>query len=315
MSQLRPPSRRHNPISSCIAALAGSQAVPALARWVVLLAGTALWFLLSPLANSPAHAEAAVQPRVKAPSGQVPMRSAPSVTAPSVGVLRNGAPVRISCQTTGSVVTGPYGTSRIWDRVGNGYVPDAYVHTGSDSMITKRCQSTAKSTGSKADDTRTTVKSTKSTGSKADETRTASPTTPKNSAFDDPELTPVWEPTPTTVCAPGEEPDDGCFPREQPDILAETERARQEAEQRSQPRRRTWDDLAQDRRSFCDATDLPHLFWSVVGATSKHKWVERVGKGVGAPLVIREVVCYDWSSAAPPEAPEVVLAPGPLAAP
>ncbi|MFC8240149.1 hypothetical protein ACFUVZ_04355 [Streptomyces chartreusis] len=45
-------------------------------------------------------------------------------------------------------VTGPYGTSNIWDNIDNGeyvsdaygeYVSDAYVQTGSDGYVRPRC--------------------------------------------------------------------------------------------------------------------------------------------------------------------------------
>ena len=44
--------------------------------------------------------------------------------------------VTIHCQTTGTTVTGTYGTSNIWDRIGSGrYISDAYVYTGYDGFI------------------------------------------------------------------------------------------------------------------------------------------------------------------------------------
>ena len=44
--------------------------------------------------------------------------------------------VTIHCQTTGTTVTGTYGTSNIWDRIGTGrYIADAYVLTGYDGYI------------------------------------------------------------------------------------------------------------------------------------------------------------------------------------
>jgi len=55
-------------------------------------------------------------------------------------VLAEGAKVRIYCQSAGTTVTGPYGTSKIWDNIGGGeYVSDAYVLTGSDGYVADRC--------------------------------------------------------------------------------------------------------------------------------------------------------------------------------
>ena len=42
----------------------------------------------------------------------------------------------IACQTSGTTVTGTYGTSSIWDRIGSGrFIADAYVYTGYDGYI------------------------------------------------------------------------------------------------------------------------------------------------------------------------------------
>ncbi len=67
------------------------------------------------------------------------VRSSPSASAGSVGSIADGTAVTISCQTNGSTVDGKYGTSDIWDKVGNGYVSDAYVYTGSDGRVAPDC--------------------------------------------------------------------------------------------------------------------------------------------------------------------------------
>lgn len=64
------------------------------------------------------------------------VRSGPGTSYASVGTVNDGATVSIGCQTTGTTVTGTYGTSNIWDRIGSGrYVSDAYVSTGYDGFI------------------------------------------------------------------------------------------------------------------------------------------------------------------------------------
>ncbi|MEH1099533.1 peptidoglycan DD-metalloendopeptidase family protein [Micromonospora sp. CPCC 205561] len=64
------------------------------------------------------------------------VRSGPGTGHSAVGTVADGARVTISCQTTGTTVTGTYGTSNIWDRIGSGrFVSDAYVYTGSDGFI------------------------------------------------------------------------------------------------------------------------------------------------------------------------------------
>ncbi|EIT83876.1 peptidase m23 [Fictibacillus macauensis ZFHKF-1] len=55
--------------------------------------------------------------------------------------FKNGAKVKISCQTTGDTVKGTYGTSKIWNKVGKDrYVPDAYIFTGSDGRVAPPCK-------------------------------------------------------------------------------------------------------------------------------------------------------------------------------
>ncbi|MFJ3231737.1 hypothetical protein [Streptomyces sp. NPDC086787] len=77
---------------------------------------------------------------VTAPGVTVNVRSGPGTSFSVVRSLPGGSHVTIRCQTTGTTVTGPYGTSKIWDCIGNGqYVSDTYVHTGSDGFVASRC--------------------------------------------------------------------------------------------------------------------------------------------------------------------------------
>ncbi|WP_200214837.1 M23 family metallopeptidase [Micromonospora coerulea] len=64
------------------------------------------------------------------------VRSGPGTGYTAVGSVADGTTVTIYCQTSGTTVTGTYGTSSIWDRIGSGrYVSDAYVQTGYDGYI------------------------------------------------------------------------------------------------------------------------------------------------------------------------------------
>jgi hypothetical protein len=64
------------------------------------------------------------------------VRSGPGTNYSAVGSVADGAKVTIYCQTSGTTVTGTYGTSSIWDRIGSGrFVSDAYVYTGYDGYI------------------------------------------------------------------------------------------------------------------------------------------------------------------------------------
>ncbi|KUO08135.1 SH3 domain-containing protein [Streptomyces sp. DSM 15324] len=75
-----------------------------------------------------------------APGVRLNVRSGPGTGYSVVRVLAEGAKVPIYCQTPGTTVTGPYGTSNIWDNIGGGeYVSDSYVHTGSDGYVASRC--------------------------------------------------------------------------------------------------------------------------------------------------------------------------------
>jgi len=68
------------------------------------------------------------------------VRSGPGTGYGVVGTVADGATVTIQCQMPGTTVTGPYGTSKIWDRIGTGrYISDAYVSTGSDGYVAPRC--------------------------------------------------------------------------------------------------------------------------------------------------------------------------------
>jgi uncharacterized protein YraI len=75
-----------------------------------------------------------------APGVRLNVRSGPGTGYTVVRVLPEGARVPIFCQAPGTTVSGPYGTSNIWDNTDNGeYVSDSYVNTGSDGYIRPRC--------------------------------------------------------------------------------------------------------------------------------------------------------------------------------
>ncbi|MEW2087285.1 peptidase [Streptomyces sp. NPDC005283] len=75
-----------------------------------------------------------------APGCQLNVRSGPGTNYRLIKVLPLGARVPINCQKPGESVSGPYGTTNIWDNIANGqFVSDAYVQTGSDGYVTIRC--------------------------------------------------------------------------------------------------------------------------------------------------------------------------------
>ncbi|WP_033289605.1 hypothetical protein [Amycolatopsis jejuensis] len=68
------------------------------------------------------------------------VRASASTSAAVKGLAANYARVNIECYVNGDSVTGTYGTSRIWDRIGPGhYLSDTYVQTGSDSPVAPPC--------------------------------------------------------------------------------------------------------------------------------------------------------------------------------
>lgn len=85
-------------------------------------------------------AAAAVRYYPVAPGYRLNVRSGPGTNYTIVRTLPEGAKVPIFCQRPGTTVTGPYGTSNIWDNIGSGeYVSDTYVLTGSDGYVAPRC--------------------------------------------------------------------------------------------------------------------------------------------------------------------------------
>ncbi|MER6126773.1 SH3 domain-containing protein [Streptomyces sp. NPDC001795] len=75
-----------------------------------------------------------------APGVRLNVRSGPGTGYSIVRVLPEGSKVPIFCQTPGTTITGPYGTSNIWDNIDDGeYVSDAYVNTGSDGYVAPHC--------------------------------------------------------------------------------------------------------------------------------------------------------------------------------
>jgi len=68
------------------------------------------------------------------------VRAGASTSAAVKGLAANHAKVIIECYSLGDTVTGTYGTSNIWDRIGTGnYVSDTYLQTGSDLPVAPVC--------------------------------------------------------------------------------------------------------------------------------------------------------------------------------
>ncbi|WP_328720149.1 SH3 domain-containing protein [Streptomyces sp. NBC_00247] len=75
-----------------------------------------------------------------APGYRVYVRTGPGTNYAPLRLLPLGAMVAVYCQKAGERVSGPYGSSNLWDCISaDEYVSDAYVHTGSDGWIATRC--------------------------------------------------------------------------------------------------------------------------------------------------------------------------------
>lgn len=68
------------------------------------------------------------------------VRTGPGTGYEARGSVADGTRVTILCQTNGTLVTGTYGPSRLWNKIGDGrFVSDAYVLTGSDERVAPAC--------------------------------------------------------------------------------------------------------------------------------------------------------------------------------
>jgi uncharacterized protein YraI len=95
---------------------------------------------VAPLGETVAAAATATKLYPIAPGVELHVRSGPGVNYSIVKTLRAGSSVPILCQSPGDTVSGYYGTSKIWDCIGNAqFVSDAYVKTDSDGYVAPRC--------------------------------------------------------------------------------------------------------------------------------------------------------------------------------
>jgi len=89
--------------------------------------------------NSCGTSGGAVVGRVKTSGPSLTIRAGTSTSTAAIGSVPNGAQVTITCQKRGQSITGTYGTSTLWNKIGSGYVSDAYVLTGSDGQVAPTC--------------------------------------------------------------------------------------------------------------------------------------------------------------------------------
>ncbi len=107
-----------------------------LKRRSIVLTSTAAAFLT--VLGAASEASAAGYPIVG--TSKVNARSGPGTSYQIIKTYSPGVTVSIVCQTPGETITGPLGTSNIWDKTADGvYVSDTYVRTGVDGYVTGRC--------------------------------------------------------------------------------------------------------------------------------------------------------------------------------
>lgn len=80
-----------------------------------------------------------VSARVNTSGAPLTIRASASSSSAAIGTVGDGAYITIKCQKYGQAVSGTYGTSKLWDKIGAGYVADAYVATGSDGRVAPLC--------------------------------------------------------------------------------------------------------------------------------------------------------------------------------
>jgi uncharacterized protein YraI len=115
----------------------GNERRSVLAAGAACVAGATL-LVLGGAADATASASLVYYP--VAPDVRLNVRNGPGTSFQIVKVLPYDVQVPIFCQTPGTTVSGYYGTSDIWDRIGpDQYVSDTYVKTGSDGYVTAPC--------------------------------------------------------------------------------------------------------------------------------------------------------------------------------
>jgi hypothetical protein len=77
--------------------------------------------------------------RINTSGAPLTIRAGASTSTAAVGSVADGASVTITCQKIGQSISGTYGTSKLWDKIGAGFVADAYVSTGSDGRVAPDC--------------------------------------------------------------------------------------------------------------------------------------------------------------------------------
>lgn len=103
-------------------------------------AAGALYFGTKNYTSQNSCSSADVVGRVNTAGAPLTVRAGASSDSEAVGTVNDGATVSIICQKRGESITGTYGTSTLWDKIGTGrFISDAFVSTGSDGQVAPTC--------------------------------------------------------------------------------------------------------------------------------------------------------------------------------
>ncbi|MDB4944429.1 MAG: uncharacterized protein JWP97_3963 [Labilithrix sp.] len=101
--------------------------------------GALYWGTRSYTSHNACASSSGASGRVDTAGAPLTIRAAASTSSAAVGSLSDGQTVSISCQKKGEKVEGTFGTSTLWDKVGGGFVADAYIFTGADGRVAPDC--------------------------------------------------------------------------------------------------------------------------------------------------------------------------------
>ncbi|MFW6600297.1 peptidoglycan DD-metalloendopeptidase family protein [Propionibacteriaceae bacterium Y2011] len=110
-----------------------------LVRHIVTAAlALAMAVLLSPALTAPARAAATAT--VATDGMNLNVRSGPGTSHEVVGSLAPGTRVTIQCTAQGTAVTGPWGSTTLWDKLSDGtWASDAWLYTGTNDAVAPAC--------------------------------------------------------------------------------------------------------------------------------------------------------------------------------
>ena len=109
-------------------------------RRVIKYAAAAMLGTAAMLAGAALPAYASVGGTIDSSGSSVNIHSGPGTNYSMIGSIAQGTGVSIDCIANGTAVSGPFGTTTLWDEIGSGrWVTDAFVNTGTNNPIAMPC--------------------------------------------------------------------------------------------------------------------------------------------------------------------------------